>query len=150
MNSTEARIELRESDRFLMKEWVFAIRKSRYTTLGRVVDIGRWGLSFHYVPPCTNGKAELEGAFELDLFEANTSRHLIKLPCASVYNTRVYKNSETEGAFELRRCGVQFRELTPAQVAQLERLICRYTTAAEDRLWLASGACDRLMFDELI
>jgi hypothetical protein len=63
---------------------------------------------------------------KLSILPAGDSSYLYKIPCRAVWDRKVNENHFS--SISMRRCGVQFGELTPYQKAQLEQFIQDHTT----------------------
>jgi hypothetical protein len=115
--------------RFQVKDWIFSVLVPRYDRLGKIMDIGRGGLSFNYI-----ARSEDEGpqgrsrAFAIEVFEGGVGKSLVRLPCKAVYDCDTGEDLSGTPA-TIRRCGVQFDELSPSQMSKLESFLQKYTTA---------------------
>lgn len=89
--------------------------------LGQILDISRGGLAIRYIAL----QDQIQGSSELELFGSH--RHVVhigKIPCRVVYDQEL--RSESRGLLKVRRCGVQFGELTGRQVEMLESFMASY------------------------
>jgi hypothetical protein len=115
-------VERRRQERFRLENDTFVVLKSNRTKVGSLKEMNMEGLSFHYV-----GKAEqLMEPAELSIFSPENDFYLFMVPCKITSDLKLYKNHPSP--ITMRRCGVQFGELTPQQVSQLEYFIHNYTT----------------------
>ncbi len=119
--------EHRRHKRFLASDRLFAVCKSYFVRLGRVVDMSESGLSFHYVSYSGDDKELMSGAFDLEVFEAASSQYFKGVECKIVYNSEVTRQSGLTDTYHLRRCGVEFGRLSEDQSEQLEYLISHFT-----------------------
>ena len=108
--------ERRKTVRFLPQTETYVALRPQFTKLGRLINISRGGLAFQYIGP----KEESRGPTQLDLFTGNNGFYLSRLPCKVVYDTSLLKQETSTPRLERRRCGLEFREATEAQLAQLE------------------------------
>jgi len=114
--------ERRRHKRFQAQEGAFAVVRPESTKLGQIIDISQGGLAFRY----TVTGARANGAFEVDIFLAGDGFCLEKIPIKTVSDLKVPKKF-SNGSLPMRRCGVQFGELTDNQIAQLEYFIQNHT-----------------------
>lgn len=115
-------IELSKIKDMSMGEIAFAVIKSKPVKMGQIVNISKEGLAFHYI----DRQGESSRLFKLDILFAQDAFYLNRLVFKPVFdieiNTDIPLNS-----FAVRKCGVQFGELSPQQRSQLEYFICNYT-----------------------
>jgi c-di-GMP-binding flagellar brake protein YcgR len=121
MNTTNERVERRKHKRFQVDNSAFVILGSHYEKLGRIIDISMGGLAFRYMTAVERPNASYlaivlpETNFCLDEVSAKTISDFElpdKLPASSI---------------TVRRCGVQFVNLTDNQKSQIEFFINNYT-----------------------
>ena len=108
--------ERRKTVRFLPQIETYVALRPDFTKLGRVVDISREGLAFHYIGP----KTESRGPRQLDLFTGNNGFYIPTLRCKIIYDIPLPEKSASAPPLERRRCGLEFGEATEAQTAQLD------------------------------
>lgn len=113
--------ERRKFKRFQVKEPVFVLLGPDFTEIGQVIDISRDGLSFRYI----NGGKPQKDSFEIDIMFGEAGFYLERLSLVPVSDC-----AEKQG-FSLRplmrrRC-VQFGDLVPNQISQLEYFIRNFT-----------------------
>ncbi len=83
----------------------------------QIIDISRNGLAF-----CHHGQLKWgDELLQLELYD-DENLYLDKIPIRIVSDCAL-----DESSTDLRRCGVQFGELTPSQEAQLEYFIQEHT-----------------------
>ena len=109
--------ERRKHPRFKSRDGAFAVLQNRETRLGRVVDVSLGGLAFHYVDgegpnPVATGM--------LDIFTVGSSVELRRLPVRTLSDIPL---GDPAGEAGVRRCGVAFLMLAPAQRETLGRLM---------------------------
>ncbi len=109
--------EKRKEKRYLVKGRAMALVSPNNIMPYQILDISRHGLAFAYA-----GKEEWgDELLELDLFDEDDCR-IDRLPIKIVADCPLDDSSSN-----LRRCGVQFGELSPSQQAQLEYFIQKHT-----------------------
>lgn len=129
MISQAALDEQRQSERYRVGGNAYVLLKQpQYKELGKVIDISQTGVSFL----CLNEGGWDSAPFEIDIFisceqnSALTEQIVLKsLPLQPIAYCR---DNEVKGLTMgmMRRCGVAFGELTPAQRARLELFILRH------------------------
>jgi hypothetical protein len=110
-------VERRQSKRFQAPPSAFVIYGPYFTTRAQIIDIGREGLSFRY--PLV--KKPSQGLFDLDILFARGSFYLGKVLVKAVSHT--VGQQRPFDTIPMRRCGMQFMELTRHQRSQLEYFI---------------------------
>jgi hypothetical protein len=121
MTNTKAQIERRKHKRFQVQNGAFVILTPPDTKVGRIMDISMGGLAFHYV-----GRADPSNkSTKLSIFSGDCSFYLYKVPCETILDSRAYVSHSAP--ISIRRCSVQFGELTHNQVSRLEHFIQDYT-----------------------
>jgi hypothetical protein len=127
MAESEEPKEQRKHKRFSLKEWVSGFCRTSFFGVGTLVDIGRGGVAFQYVQPSGDDWDLLTGSIELDLFKSEPSRNVIGIDCNVVYDTAAPWEIGVFGNYQLRRCGVEFGELSSDQSAELDSFIKDFT-----------------------
>ena len=95
--------------------------------MGQIIDINNNGLAFDYI----ERRGEAMQVFKLDILYAQDTFYLGKLLFKPVYDYAI--DSEVPvNSFTIRRCGVQFGELTAYQKSRLEFFIQNYTLARKE------------------
>ena len=119
MTNEEGRAERRKHERFRVRENAYVILHP--CIAGRLINISMDGLTFHYV----NIKEPSEIESELDIGVTNNAFSLRNVPC------KILSDFEVEGfssnPVSIRRCRVQFRDLTQHQISKLEYFIHNHT-----------------------
>ena len=103
--------------RFLVPKDSFVVLGPHFNKVGRIIDIGMDGLRFGYVA----SKELSYKSFEVDIFLSNTDFYLERVPCEMISEARIPRSPF--GPLSIRKCTVQFGELTPNQMSQLEYFI---------------------------
>ena len=108
--------------RFLVPKDSFVALGPHYKKVGRIIDIGMDGLRFRYL-----ASEELsDKSFEVDMFLSNTDFYLERVPCEMISEAKIPRSPF--GSLSIRKCSVQFGELTPNQMSQLEYFIQNHAT----------------------
>ncbi len=120
MGSIKEPVERRKHKRFEVPIGAFVVLGPHSTMVGRIIDISMGGLTFRHVD-----KEEPSGGLhELDVFHENDFC-LKHVPCETVSDLETYESPF--GSFIIRESAVQFRDLTPRQMSQLEHFIHNHT-----------------------
>ncbi len=120
-------IELSKIKDMSMGEIAFAVIKSKPIKMGQVVNISRDGLAFHYI----DRHGGSNGLFKMDILFAPDAFYLDRLLFKPIFDIEI----ETEiplNSFTVRKCGVQFGELSSQQRSRLEYFISNHTIGAAD------------------
>jgi hypothetical protein len=121
MGSIKEPVERRKHKRFEVPIGAFVVLGPQSTLVGRIIDISMGGLAFRHVdkenPP--------GGLDELDVFIIEDDFCLKHVPCETVSDLETYESPF--GSFIIRESAVQFRDLTPRQMSQLEHFIHNHT-----------------------
>jgi hypothetical protein len=88
--------------------------------MGKVKDISMGGMAYEYILNETKNK----GYAEIDIFLSGDSLYLPKILSKIIYDTKIVAKFQQ---FETRLCGVQFRNLTKEQTANLDILLNKHT-----------------------
>jgi hypothetical protein len=115
-------IELSKIKDMSMGEIAFAVIKSKPIKMGQITNISKDGLAFHYI----DRQVGTNSLFKMDILFAGEAFYLDRLLFKPVFDSLV----ETEiplNSFTIRKCGVQFGELSHRQQSQLEYFICNHT-----------------------
>jgi c-di-GMP-binding flagellar brake protein YcgR len=108
--------ERRKTVRFLPQTETYVVLRPDFTKLGRLINISKGGLAFHYIAHQTEGQAPTH----LDLFAGNDAFYLSRIPCRVIYDIRYPENEKSLKLVEHMRCGLEFGEMTEVQATQLE------------------------------
>jgi hypothetical protein len=111
-----------ENRRFNAPKDAFVALGPHYNRVGQIVDIGKDGLEFRYMA----GKEPSGQSFELDIFLSDGDFYLEKVPCKTVSDVKTHESPYAP--LNMRQCAVQYGELSPRQVSQLEYFIKNYTS----------------------
>ena len=111
--------EQRENKRFQVPKDAFAALRPDYIQVGQIINISMGGLAFRYL-----GSEGPSNASELDIFLAGRAFYLYKLPFETVWD--FVTNEKPFSSINMKVCGLQFRDLTPQQISELEYFIQDY------------------------
>ncbi|MFC1824182.1 hypothetical protein ACFL9T_15835 [Thermodesulfobacteriota bacterium] len=114
-------VDQRIDKRFKAQDGLFVTLSTADRKNWQIIDIGKGGLSFRYVPEVE----DLNKSSELDLVTHDTVFSLDKISFKSISDAGI--DEEFLSKYTLSRHGVAFGELTPSQSVQLELLIDNYT-----------------------
>jgi hypothetical protein len=121
MTSKEKTIERRKHKRFQAPKGLFAMLKPGHTKVGSVVDVSTRGLAFRYVD-----REEIPNGTDIDIFMIGNDFRLGKVPVKTILDVEVVQGTHYY-PITIRRCAVQFGELTPVQKSELESFIQNHT-----------------------
>ena len=118
-------LERRKHKRFQVENGAFALFKPHWhhsTMSGRIIDISRDGLAFHYV----TSEGGSNGSFELGILFAYHGFHCKKIPVKTISDFKL-ADETLVSSIETRQRRVQFGELTEDQISQLDSFIQNHT-----------------------
>lgn len=108
--------------RFRAQKGAFAVLMNHVTTVGPIKDISRGGLAFTYI-----SEDELpQGSFTMDLLFGDEDFYLKDIPSKIITDFEI-ADQPSFSSIPLRRCSVQFGEMNPLQISQLESFTRNYT-----------------------
>lgn len=93
--------------------------------VGSIVNIGMGGLTFLYTDIATGGQP-MESS-ELDIILLDSEFRLEKVPFQSLKELELHKTTIGLRTLTMKQCDVQFGDLTPQQMSQLEHFLQNYT-----------------------
>jgi len=121
------RSERRKYTRFLSEKDVYAALGINFTKVGKLKDISIGGLAFEYVDYTENF---VQDSSIVAIFHSLNEFHLPNLACRLICNLAISaENIDPQfiRQYALRRCAIQFKDITAKQRKQLEFLINHYT-----------------------
>ena len=130
MTSTKETAERRKHKRFKVQAGAFAVLRPQWpysTKLGQVIDMSMGGLAFRYI----DTEGETSGPCELDIFTADSNFYLHEIPFKNISDFEM-DNVPSLASIRMRRCGLQFGELTQSQIFDLEYFIQNHATGEGD------------------
>jgi len=113
--------EKRKFIRYQVKEKVFAALGEQFSRVGKIIDISLGGLAFEYV----NEESGNNDLTRIDIFVTANGMHLSRIPCRKVYEQPITQGpdlDEDSETLNVKRCGVEFGNLSEDQVNQLKTL----------------------------
>jgi len=113
--------ERRKHQRFQVQNRVFVGVGPHFDKVGRIIDVSLGGLAFRYV-----ARGEPPDGLSLDIFSADVGFFLRCVPFETVADFEI-PNEKPFDLITTRQCAVQFGNLTPHQMSQLEYFIQNYT-----------------------
>ncbi len=125
MANSKEFIERRKHERFKVKSGAVAAvfsKASEYVHIGQIMNTSRGGLAFRYI----DGNGELTELCELDILVAQDNFYLKDVPFKTVWVSPVADHP----AFiflEKKQRGVQFGNMTPHQISQLDYFFHKHT-----------------------
>lgn len=125
MSKTKEIVDRRRHTRFWVPKYAFAALAPDYTKVGQITNLSIGGLAFRYLDSGGPSKP-----LELDIFLAGRTFFLYKLPFEFVWELRtdeVHFNSTVT-----KMTGLQFGDLTPHQISELNSFIHRYALGEVD------------------
>jgi hypothetical protein len=114
--------ERRKHKRIRVKSGAFVGVGPHFNQVGPLVDISTGGLAFCYM-----ARKKQPNGLSLDIFLTGGDFYLSYLPFKAVSDSEIPNN--TAGYAPIRRCRVQFGDLTEIQLSHLEHLIENHTTS---------------------
>ncbi|UCD88214.1 MAG: PilZ domain-containing protein [Desulfobacterales bacterium] len=123
MNRKE-RVERRKHKRYEVHNDTLVILRSSNTRIGSITDVSPGGLGFRYI----GSEKSIGESAQLSILPAQNLFYLYHTPCKYVWDSKASKDHYS--SITMRRCGVQFGELTPEQIRLVEYFIKNYTIEA--------------------
>ena len=117
MRNKNKPVDRRRQQRFDVRNSAFVLLGPDSTKLGALIDISMGGLSFNHMarkPPSNE-------LYELDIFLIDQDFYLQQVPFNIVWDCPTEENPLS--SITMRRCGVQFGQMTHTQMSQLEYFI---------------------------
>jgi hypothetical protein len=115
--------ERRKIERFEPTEYFFAAVRPDYKILGKIIDISRRGLLFHYVCDINDQCLEKEPLLSIDIFNKHWNLFILEIPCKVVDEDCLPKNDGIIASVEMRFCRLKFLELSRDKTDSLNTLI---------------------------
>ena len=122
MKSKADIVDQRKHMRFRVQEGAFAVLMNHVTRVGPIEDISRGGLAFTYI---SEDKLP-QGSFMMDLLFGGEGFYLKDIPSKVITDFEA-TDQPSFSFIPLRRCSVQFGEMNPLQISQLESFTRNYT-----------------------
>jgi hypothetical protein len=119
-------IELSKIRDMSMGQIGFAVIKSRPIKMGQIINISKNGLAFDYI----ERQSKTIEVFKLDILFAEDAYFLGKVLFRPIFDYAI--DAEIPfNSFIIRRCGVQFGELTSQQESKLDYFVNQHTLLEE-------------------
>jgi hypothetical protein len=122
MDSSKQTVERRRIERFPAPQGLFAVLGARHLKLGTILDINTIGLTWRYV----DKEKLLSGMYWMDIYMSGSHFHLGQVPVETISDLELV-HGRPYWPITIRRCGVQFGELTPIQKSELQSFVQRHT-----------------------
>ena len=127
MINIEKKVERREHKRFVVHEGVYALLKNNSSKLGQIKNISRGGLAFNYI---VNGE-EMHESFKVDIFISGRGFCLRDIPSKKISDLHI-NNKLPFSTFAIRKVGIQFNDLDPSQISQLDNFLREHTAGEQN------------------
>lgn len=114
--------ERRKDKRFKVKDPAFAVMYYSPTKIGQITDISRSGVAVRYIKN-GDGSGELD---QIDIFKSDFKFYMDNIKAKTVSDVEVIDKSVSDSK-GIRRCGIQFENLSNYQISQIESFIQNYT-----------------------
>ncbi|MCK8603895.1 PilZ domain-containing protein [Desulfoferrobacter suflitae] len=118
-------LDRRQFKRHPVKGDFFITFRPEFRRMGRVKDISKGGVGLEYT--IYDDQKALENV-EVDIFSAEADLHISKIPCKVAYDVRV-DNYPSFDNLQVRRCGLEFAELSYQQYAAINSLVSLHTAS---------------------
>jgi len=115
-------MDRRSHKRFSPRSPAFVALGNHGNRIAQIVDIGRGGLAFHYIGD--------EGRFNqsdcLDIYSAEEQFYLKKVRFTTISDVELPRELSWS-PITMRRCGIEFDNLTTTQASQVEDFLTHHT-----------------------
>ena len=113
--------ERRQDKRYAVQNGIVSLPRSSTVAIGTIVDISRDGICLHYTPTEEqNGTSP-----DLDILLTDHNFYITEVPVFTISDFKL-ENKVPFSYIYVRRCGMQFGELTDMQRNQLDELLLKY------------------------
>ena len=125
----------RNHRRFKVNDGAFAVLFQDSSTLAEIIDISMSGFAFRYsdsafIDNDRDGRAflyqdrqkRLDHLATFDIFLVDSGIYLDRVPCKIISHIEI-DGPESPNAIPMKRCGIAFEKLLPAQISDLEYFI---------------------------
>ena len=120
-------IELSKISDMSMGEIAFAVIKSKPIKMGQIINISKDGLAFHYI----DRHGASNNLFKMDILFAQDAFYLDRLLFKPIFDVEIATDIPLN-SFTIRKCGVQFGELSSRQQSRLDYFIHNHTLDRPD------------------
>ncbi|MFC1798686.1 hypothetical protein ACFLZL_02630 [Thermodesulfobacteriota bacterium] len=121
MQETNQKNDRRKDRRYLTPEGTFAVLMPGYKNMGRIKDISRGGLAYHYIG---NGEAS-NGNYRMDIFSSGKDFYLKEIPFQTVSILDKVEHFPFSSRVLKQLC-IKFGRLSKEQNDLLEHFFIRY------------------------
>lgn len=118
-------LEKRRYKRFIAPEGMVALVGDPLTILGTIMDLSENGLSFRYI----HKKKQAVELSRLDILYSDKLIYIEHIPFRAVFDIEL----SVSDIFRIRRCGIQFKQLTERQFYLLKYLICNHSKSIQKK-----------------
>ena len=128
--------------RFKVNDGAFAVLFQDSSKLAEIIDISMSGFAFRYsdsafIDNDRDGRAflyqdrqkRLDHLSTFDIFLVDSGIYLDRVPCKIISHIEI-DGPESPNAIPMKRCGIAFEKLLPAQISDLEYFIKNCTLTA--------------------
>jgi len=136
----EEHIDQRKHTRFRARDGSVAVVKNKFSSkFGTINDISRRGLAFHYLVTDFELEEDSKDPCELNIVCKHSGLSL------SIGSCRIIKDNYIPPEYSfclglMRKCSVQFGDMTPAQKSRLEFFIKNFTEGSiNEPLYIAAS-----------
>ena len=113
--------EKRNQKRFTVQEVTFVALSNHFFRVGVIKDVSRGGLALHYI---ADGNL-LHGPVMIDRLFKGEHYYLQDVPVKIIWDLEA-QDQPPFSSIPMRRCGIQFKEMTPSRMSQVETFIEKY------------------------
>ncbi|MBW1742003.1 MAG: PilZ domain-containing protein [Deltaproteobacteria bacterium] len=117
MTNTQEQTDRRRQKRFNVQDGAFVAVGPHFDKVGPIIDVSMRGLAFHYL-----ALGKQENGLSADIFLTNSDFFMGYVPFEVVRDFEV-PNTQPPGIATMRRCSLQFGNLTQGQVSKLRLFI---------------------------
>ncbi len=122
MRGTENTVEKRKHKRLEAQKDTYIALVNESTKVGQIINISKSGLAFRYF----FGEDDYNKLFDLDILFVQDSFYLKKVPVNTVWVSHAVSKPSLS-LLKSKEQGLQFEELTPHQISQLDFFLQNYT-----------------------
>lgn len=117
MTNTQEQVDRRKHKRFNVRIGAFVAVGPHFDKVGPIIDVCMGGLAFHYL-----ALGKQTSGLSADIFLTNRDFFMGYVPFEIIRDFEI-PNTQPIGIATIRRCSLQFRDLTPSQVSKLRFFI---------------------------
>jgi hypothetical protein len=117
MTNTQEQVDRRRQKRLNVRSGAFVAVGPHFEKVGPIIDVSMRGLAFHYL-----ALGKQKNGLSADIFLTNRDFFMGYVPFEIVRDFEV-RNTQPPGIATMRRCSLQFGDLTQSQVSKLRSFI---------------------------